>query len=71
MSRDPLVAPEMRVTLVFMFLGLTAWYLVGNVVESDLLEVGALLGIGVVLPTVINEWRRRSGSESESELWSE
>ena len=68
MPRDPLVAPETGVTLVFMFLGLTAWYLVGIVADSDLLEVGALLGIGVVLPTVINEWRRRSGSESESEL---
>ena len=63
MPRDPLVAPETRVTLVFMFLGLTAWYLVGTVAESDLLEVGALIGIGVVLPTLINEWRRRSESD--------
>ena len=65
MPRGRLLAPETRVTLVFMFLGLTAWYLVGIVADSDLLEVGALLGIGVVLPTLINEWRRRSEPESE------
>ena len=64
MAGDPLVAPETRVTIAFMFLGLTAWYLVGTVGESDLLEVGALIGVGVVCPTLINELRRRSGSES-------
>jgi len=64
MAGEPLVAPETKITIAFMFLGLTAWYLVGTVAESDLLELGALLGIGVVLPTLINERRRRSGSES-------
>ncbi|WP_049926596.1 hypothetical protein [Natronomonas moolapensis] len=65
MSRDALLAAETKITLAFMVLGLTAWYLVGTVADSDLLEVGALLGVGVVLPTLINELRRRSGSESE------
>jgi hypothetical protein len=27
---------------------------------SDLLELGALIGVGVILPLVINEARRRS-----------
>ena len=66
MPRDALLAAESKITLAFMFLGLTAWYLVGTVADSDLLEVGALLGVGVVLPTLITELRRRSGSESES-----
>ncbi|MFQ3284663.1 MAG: hypothetical protein ACI9TI_002414 [Natronomonas sp.] len=64
MPRDALLAPETKITLVFMFLGLTAWYLVGTVTESDLLELGALFGIGIVVPTLINELRRRSESES-------
>lgn len=64
MPRDQLLAPETEDTLAFMLLGLTAWDPVGTVAESDLLELGALLGIEVVLSTVINELRRRSGSES-------
>jgi len=63
MTGDPLVAPEARITLVFMFLGLTAWYVAQTAAESDPLALGALFGIGIVLPTLINQLRRRAGPE--------
>jgi hypothetical protein len=60
MAREPLLTTETKTTLVFMFLGLTAWSLVRIFAASDLLELGALIGVGVILPLVINEARRRS-----------
>jgi hypothetical protein len=42
-----------------MFLGPTAWYLVRVFAASDVLELGALFGVGAVLPLVINEARRQ------------
>lgn len=63
MARNPLLTTETKTTLAFMLLGLTAWYLVGRFAASDVLELGALLGIGVVLPLVINEARRRSEAD--------
>ena len=59
MAREPLLTTETKTTLLFMFLGLTAWYLVRIFAPSDVLELGALLGVGVVLPLAINEARRR------------
>jgi len=61
-AREPLLTTETKTTLVFMFLGLTAWYLVRVFTASDVLELAALLGVGVVFPLAINEVRRRSGA---------
>jgi len=63
MAREPLLTTETKTTLVFMFLGLTTWYLVRIFAASDVLELGALIGVGVVLPLAINEARRRSGTD--------
>ena len=63
MAREPALTTETKTTLVFMFLGLTAWYLVRSFAPSDVLELGALLGVGVVLPLAINEARRRLGTD--------
>ena len=62
MARGSLLSVESKTTLVFMFLGLTAWYVLQLFIESDPLDVAVLLGIGVVLPLAINEARRRSGT---------
>lgn len=62
-AREPVLTTETKTTLVFMFLGLTAWYLVRIFAASDVLELGSLLGVGVVLPLAINEARRRSGTD--------
>jgi hypothetical protein len=60
MARESLLSVESKTTLVFMFLGLTAWYVLQLFIENDALDLALLLGIGVVLPLAINEARRRS-----------
>ena len=57
-----LLQTETKIILVCMFLGLTAWYLAQQVTESSVVAFGTLLGIGVVLPTLVNEWRRRNSA---------
>jgi uncharacterized membrane protein YjjB (DUF3815 family) len=59
MARESLLSVESKTTLVFMFLGLTGWYVLQFFVENDALDLIILLGIGVVLPLAINEARRR------------
>jgi hypothetical protein len=43
-----------------MFLGLTGWYLVKDATDSAAVEFAVLIGVGVVVPTLIDEWRRRN-----------
>jgi hypothetical protein len=63
MARDPLLSTETKITLVCMFLGLTAWYLATEYADSDVIELVALFGLGIILPTVLNELRRHSQAE--------
>ena len=58
MSRDALLSTGSKVTLLFTFVGLTAWYLAGEFADSAELKLLALFGLGIVVPTAINEWRR-------------
>ena len=58
MSRDVVLSTETKITLVFMLVGLTAWYLAGEFTDSSELEFVALFGLGIVAPTLVNEWRR-------------
>jgi hypothetical protein len=55
-----LLTTETRIIVVFMFLGLTGWYLVQGVTDSAAVEFAVLIGVGVVVPTLLNEWRRRN-----------
>lgn len=55
-----LLTTETRIIVVCMFLGLTGWYLVQDVTDSAAVEFAVLIGVGVVAPTLINEWRRRN-----------
>ncbi|MFC5970103.1 hypothetical protein ACFPYI_02050 [Halomarina salina] len=61
MARDPLLSTETKITLVFMAVGLTAWYLAGEFGDSSELEFVALFGLGIVAPTFVNEARRHIG----------
>ncbi|MCO8265132.1 hypothetical protein NKF06_00660 [Haloferax sp. AB510] len=54
------LSTETKTTLVFMVLGLTAWYLAQQYLENQLVELVALFGVGIVLPTLLNEVRRQS-----------
>ena len=36
MVRDPLLTVESKITILFMFLGLTAWYLTQTFVDNEI-----------------------------------
>ncbi|WP_158601149.1 hypothetical protein [Haloplanus aerogenes] len=55
-----LLQTETKIIVLFMFPGLTGWYLVQPVTTNDAVGFAVLIGVGVVVPTLINEWRRRS-----------
>jgi len=63
MARDALLDTETKIILLFMFLGLTSWYLVQQVTTRSAVSFAALIGIGVLAPTLINEWRRRRAGD--------
>ena len=63
MAPDPLLSTETKITLICMFLGLTAWYLATEYANSDMVALVALFGVGIVLPTFLNELRRHSRAE--------
>lgn len=55
---DGLVNAETRITAIFVILGVLSWYGTRSVTDSRLFQFVSLLGVGIVLPTRINEWRR-------------
>jgi len=57
---EPTVSTETKITIGCMFLGLTGWYLAGRFLDSEAIELLALFGLGVVLPALLNERRRRA-----------
>jgi hypothetical protein len=52
-----LVSMDTKVTAVFAVLGVLVWAASRAVTESQLLQFVALVGVGVVVPTLLNEWR--------------
>ncbi|WP_042664622.1 hypothetical protein [Haloferax sp. ATB1] len=60
MAGNRLLSTETKTALVFMVLGLPAWYLAQEYLGNGLVELVALFGVSIVLPTLINEVRRQS-----------
>lgn len=54
----PSVSTETKITVCFVFLGLAGWYLVQQMTTNTVVEFAVLIGLGVVVPTLVNEWRR-------------
>ena len=52
-----LVSMDTKVTAVFAVLGVLVWAASRAVTESQLLQFVALVSVGVVVPTLLNEWR--------------
>lgn len=48
---------ETRLTAAFVVLGVVLWYLSRFVTGSSLVQFGLLVGVGVILPTLLIEWR--------------
>ncbi|MFD1632567.1 hypothetical protein ACOZ4L_07205 [Haloplanus ruber] len=63
MARDALLDTETKIIVLFMLLGLTSWYLAQQVTTSRVVSFAALIGVGVLAPTLINEWRRRQSAD--------
>jgi len=50
------------ITIGFVVLGLVSWLLVRTVTESAAVQFGALIGVGVIAPTLVDEFRSRHDS---------
>jgi len=52
------VSTETQITAVFVVLALVSTYATTTLTDSQFVPVAVLLGVGVVAPTLVNEWRR-------------
>lgn len=48
---------ETKTTIAFVVLGVLSWQVARTYSSNDLVALAALIGIGIVLPTLINEFR--------------
>ena len=54
---DSLISTDTKITAIFVILGVASWYGAARVTDSQLVQFALLLGIGLIVPTLINEWR--------------
>lgn len=52
-----MVSTDTKIVGVFVILGIVLWYGSTTVTENMALQGAILLGVGLILPTIINEWR--------------
>jgi hypothetical protein len=52
-----LISTDTKITAVFVVLGVASWYGATRVTDSQLVQFALLLGVGLIAPTLINEWR--------------
>ena len=48
---------DTKITAVFVVLGVVLWYGSTTVTESQPIQFAILLGVGIIVPTLINELR--------------
>lgn len=54
-----MVSSDTKFTAAFVVLATVLWLLAGQFTDSSWVLFGILIGIGVVMPTVLNEMRNR------------
>lgn len=54
---DQMLSMDTKITALFAVLGVLVWAASRAVTESQPLQFAALVGVGVVVPTLLNEWR--------------
>lgn len=54
---DHLVSTETKITAVFILAALASVLAATTVTDSQRVHVAVLLGVGVIAPTLISEWR--------------
>jgi hypothetical protein len=52
-----LVSTETKITAIFVILALVSVFGTTTVTDSQWIHFAVLLGVGVIIPTLINEWR--------------
>jgi len=52
-----MVSKNTRIMGVFVIVGIVLWYASTIVTENMAIQGAILLGVGIILPTLINEWR--------------
>lgn len=53
-----LLSTDTIITAVFVVLGIILWYGSRTVTESQPIQFALLLGVGIIVPTLINEFRK-------------
>jgi intracellular septation protein A len=56
-SSTGLVSTETKITAFFIIVALVSVYGTTTVTDRQWVHFAVLLGVGVILPTLINEWR--------------
>jgi len=54
---NSLVSTETKITAIFVILAIVSVFGTTTVTDRQWIHFAVLLGVGVVVPTVINEWR--------------
>jgi len=52
-----LVSTKTKITAIFVILALVSVFGTTTVTDSQWIHFAVLLGVGVIIPTLINEWR--------------
>ena len=52
-----MVSTDTKIVAVFVILGIVLWYASTTVTESVVIQGTILFGVGIIIPTLINEWR--------------
>jgi len=55
---NSLVSTETKITAIFVIFALVSVFVTTAVTDRQWIHFAVLLGVGVVIPTLINEWRK-------------
>jgi thiol:disulfide interchange protein len=55
-----MVSINTKIAALFVVLAIVLWLVTSQVTENTVIQFAVLLGVGAILPTLINEWREQS-----------
>ncbi|WP_203229149.1 hypothetical protein [Halobellus captivus] len=55
-----MVSTDSVTVTVFAVIGVVLWYASASFTDSSVVRLAVLIGVGVVIPTLINQYRERS-----------
>ncbi len=57
-----MVSKDTQIVAIFVVLAVVLWYGSMAIIGDTILSLAILIGVGIVLPTLINEWRASANS---------